>query len=79
MRMSTIDLKGSAEQGLDALEARVDELIRTVERLSQENRSLHARQKSLMAERAELIDKTDMARTRVESMINRLKSMEVNL
>ncbi|MCB1760294.1 MAG: TIGR02449 family protein [Gammaproteobacteria bacterium] len=77
--MSTIDMKSSAEQGLDALEARVDELIRTVERLSQENRSLYARQKSLMAERADLIDKTDMARTRVESMINRLKSMEVNL
>lgn len=72
-------MKSSAEQGLDALEARVDELIRTVERLSQENRSLYARQKSLMAERADLIDKTDMARTRVESMINRLKSMEVNL
>ena len=72
-------MKSSAEQGLDALEARVDELIRTVERLSQENRSLYARQKSFMAERADLIDKTDMARTRVESMINRLKSMEVNL
>ena len=72
-------MKSSAEQGLDALEARVDELIRTVERLSQEHRSLYARLKSLMAERADLIDKTDMARTRVESMINRLKSMEVNL
>lgn len=59
-----------------ALEARVDELIRTVETLANENEALRSQQTVLAAERATLIDKTEQARTRVEAMIARLKAME---
>ena len=61
---------------LDTLERQVDELIRTCRQLREENASLRARQDHLVAERAELIEKTELARGRVESMISRLKSME---
>lgn len=61
---------------LAALEARVDELIRTIDKLSNENRALKSQQATLSAERSLLIEKTEMARTRVESMIARLKAME---
>jgi cell division protein ZapB len=61
---------------LAALEARVDELIRTIDKLSSENRALKTQQVTLSAERSVLIEKTEMARTRVESMIARLKAME---
>jgi cell division protein ZapB len=61
---------------LAALEARVDELIRTIDKLSNENRALKTQQVTLSAERSLLIEKTEMARTRVESMIARLKAME---
>ena len=61
---------------LDTLERQVEELIRTCRRLREENTSLRARQDILVAERAELIEKTELARSRVESMISRLKSME---
>ena len=61
---------------LDTLERQVDELIRTCRQLREENSSLRARQDHLVAERAELIEKTELARGRVESMISRLKSME---
>lgn len=61
---------------LAALEARVDELIRTIDKLSNENRALKSQQVTLSAERSLLIEKTEMARTRVESMIARLKAME---
>ncbi|MCB1830401.1 MAG: TIGR02449 family protein [Chromatiaceae bacterium] len=67
------------EKGLEILESRIDELIKIVDRLTQNNRSLLTKQERLIAERADLIDKTDMARIRVESMITRLKSMETNL
>ena len=67
------------EKGLEILESRIDELIKIVNRLTQNNRSLLTKQERLIAERADLIDKTDMARIRVESMITRLKSMETNL
>ena len=58
------------------LESRVETLLRTVERLREENRSLREHQQSLMTERAQLIEKTELARSRVEGMITRLKSME---
>jgi len=70
------DVKQVAEQELKRLEYRIDELIRTVERLKEENRSLRAQQRNLSAERAQLIEKNELARSRVEAMIHRLKAME---
>jgi cell division protein ZapB len=64
---------------LDVLEQQVDELIRTCDRLREENASLRASQEHLVAERAELIEKTELARSRVEAMVARLKSMEEQL
>jgi cell division protein ZapB len=61
---------------LAALEARVDELIRTVDSLASENRALKTQHVALTAERSLLIEKTEIARARVESMIVRLKAME---
>src|SRR5579885_1402306 len=61
---------------LTSLEARVDELIRTVENLASENRALKSQHATLASEQALLIEKTEMARTRVEAMIARLKAME---
>ncbi len=61
---------------LAALEARIDELISTIQRLSNENAALRNQQEHLMAERAALIEKTENARSRVEAMIARLKAME---
>ncbi len=61
---------------LRKLEQRVEDLIRACSYLKDENKSLRARQDSLVAERAALIEKTELARTRVEAMITRLKSME---
>lgn len=64
------------ESDLNALEHRVDELIQMVERLREENRSLKESHSNLIGERARLIEKTELARTRVEAMIIRLKAME---
>ncbi len=64
------------EDDLKRLEARVDELIQANVNLRNENNSLLSSQESLVTERAELIEKTEMAKTRVEAMITRLKSME---
>lgn len=61
---------------LGVLEARVDDLIRTVDALKNENSTLRNQQKNLISERAALIEKTEQARFRVESMIARLRAME---
>lgn len=77
--MRNEDQRLGAEFDLNHLEQRVEELIRTVSKLKQENISLRSNQEKLTVERAELIEKTEMAKNRVESMITRLKSMETNL
>jgi cell division protein ZapB len=76
VRLSNEEAGNVPNFDLDALERHAAELIRTCRQLREENASLRARQEILVAERAELIEKTELARSRVETMISRLKSME---
>ncbi len=64
------------EEEIRRLESRVEILLRECIRLREENTSLRGRQDQLVTDRAGLIERNDRARTRVESMINRLKLME---
>lgn len=64
---------------IDLLERQADELIRLCQRLREENASLRTRQETLMAERGELIEKNEQARSRVEAMLSRLRAMEESL
>ncbi len=64
------------EVDLKTLEFRVGELIQLCERLREENRSLRAQQAHLTAERANLIEKNEQARSQVEGILTRLKSLE---
>lgn len=61
---------------LAALERRIDQLLERCTRLEEENRSLRLSQEQLVAERANLVAKNEQARSRVEAMISRLKSLE---
>ncbi len=63
---------------LQQLASRVDNLLELARRLAEENRSLRQGQEALASERAQLQNKNDLARTRVEAMIQRLKSLESN-
>nr|WP_119632846.1 TIGR02449 family protein [Methylocaldum marinum] len=60
---------------LARLENRIDILVATCERLRGENRVLKSTIEEWMQERVQLSDKTEMAKSRVEAMISRLKSM----
>ncbi len=75
-RMNLNDPNSTSELDLNKLETQVDELIRTISRLKEENRNLRGKQQELMSERAELIEKTELARSRVEAMISRLRTIE---
>ena len=66
------------EDDLRQLELRIDDLIDTVGLLKNENTNLRQQQDKLTTERSQLIEKTEMARTRVEAMISRLKSLELS-
>lgn len=57
---------------------RIDRLVTLCRQLAEENRSLRHSQETLASERAQYLARSDQARTRVEAMINRLKSLEHN-
>jgi cell division protein ZapB len=61
---------------LKQLESRIDHLIEACQRLRGENDLLKSEHGNLQAERAKLLDKTRIARERIESMIDRLKALE---
>lgn len=61
---------------LQALMARLELLITRVEQLKRQNGLLLAQEKSWRDERAHLIEKNEIARQKVETMISRLKALE---
>ncbi|KPA89581.1 MULTISPECIES: TIGR02449 family protein [Pseudomonas] len=64
------------DNDLHALMARLELLITRVEQLKSQNRLLLAQEKTWREERAHLIEKNEIARRKVESMITRLKALE---
>lgn len=67
-----------SDNNLKSLEAKIDELIAFSAHLRQENESLKDRENSLLKERTQLIEKTNLARQRVEAMITKLKALQDN-
>ena len=65
-----------ANNDLEALEEKVDELIALSEVLGEENQMLKANQQSWTTERAKLVERNELAKTRVESMITRLRALD---
>ncbi len=63
---------------LKHLDSSVDILLNMIQQLKQENTQLRSQQDFLQTERSKLMEKNETARTRVESIINRLKAMEGN-
>jgi cell division protein ZapB len=66
------------EDDLRLLENRIDELIETMGSLKSENSNLRQQKDKLVTERSQLIEKTEMARSRIEAMISRLRSLELS-
>ena len=63
-------------QELKRLEERLQEVLDLCSRLQEENHSLRESQEQLVAEKASLVQRNDQVKTRVEHIINRLKSLE---
>jgi cell division protein ZapB len=67
---------GAVEQELRALEHRIEDLARICDQLKRENRLLRNQQDTWAVERAGFVERQERARSRVEAMIGRLKSLE---
>jgi cell division protein ZapB len=60
---------------INNIEQQIDRLINLCARLQKENESLRERETSLLKERSKLLEKSELARNRVEHMIVRLKNL----
>ncbi|MEQ8516864.1 MAG: DUF904 domain-containing protein [Chromatocurvus sp.] len=65
-----------ADDALKMLENKIDQLIDLCGELNRENQQLKAENLNWRRERQDLIDKNDLACQRVETTLNRLRSME---
>ncbi len=72
------DLISKPATEIQELEAKIDELLKRYQFLKTENQSLKIKQESLVKEKARLLAKTTLAKSKVEAMITRLKTMEEN-
>ncbi|MGB5397333.1 MAG: TIGR02449 family protein [Gammaproteobacteria bacterium] len=61
---------------MNRLEDQVGQLLDLCKRLGDENKNLRTQLKQLSGERANLLEHKEQARTQVEAMITRLRSME---
>ncbi|MCF1487792.1 TIGR02449 family protein [Pseudomonas sp. AA27] len=64
------------ENDLQALMSRFELLIERAEQLKRQNALLVAQERSWREERAHLIEKNEIAKRKIESMILRLKALE---
>lgn len=63
-------------EDLRKLETRIDELINACQRLRDENQALKNEQDEMGEKHSRLMEKTRIARERIETMISRLKALE---
>ena len=63
-------------KGLRHLERRVDDLIGACHRLKEENETLRGGRDELIGEKSKLSEKNRLARTRLETIVTRLKALE---
>lgn len=59
-----------------AIETKLDKLILVCSRLQQENAELRNRESEWQRERVRLIEKNELARSRVEAMITHLRNLD---
>ena len=65
-----------AQNQFKALEQKINELIALCQELDRENQELKQNQVGWRRERKDLIDKNELARNKVEAMIDRLRTLE---
>jgi len=68
----------NSNNNMDDLEKQVDELLSLCDKLTSSNQQLQGTVDELKTERSTLIEQKDKAKTHIEAMITRLKTMEQN-
>ena len=73
--MSDHPANEASSVGWESLEDRIDRIIDRNRTLASENKALRQAQRNWSIERADLVRRNELAKSRIEAMINRLKSL----
>lgn len=65
-----------SERLIAEVEAKLEQLIQRCQQLDAENRNLRRQEQEWTSERTRLMEKNELARSRIESLITRLKQFE---
>ncbi len=65
-----------SERLLAQIDAKLDELLKRYQRLNRDHQALLAKEQAWLGERARLIEKNEIAKARIETMIDRLTQLE---
>lgn len=66
-------------KAIQQLEQQVDELLNASRRIREENLLLKSQKAAWLSERTQLVEKTNVARQRIEKMVGRLKELDEEL
>ena len=64
---------------LQQLEKQIDDLLKVSRRTREENMLLKSQQSAWVTERAKLVERTELARSRIDKMVERLKEFDNEL
>ncbi|MFN3235506.1 MAG: TIGR02449 family protein [Pseudomonadales bacterium] len=67
---------GRSNLDIPELEAKIDELIKLCDELEKKQSSLEQDREHWLSERTRLLEKNELAKTKVEAMIMRLRALE---
>ena len=65
-----------SEESFNTLSGKVDDLIDLCAEMKRENQALKADKSNLQHEREQLMEKNQLAKTKLQSVLDRLKSMD---
>lgn len=65
-----------SERLIAEVETKLEQLVRRYQQLDAENRNLRRQEQEWISERTRLMEKNELARSRIESLITRLKQFE---
>ena len=68
-----------SNESLSSLEHQIDQLIYHCAQLEKENAALRSKESGWIRERSKLVEKNDVARSKVEAMIDRLRALEAQV
>mgnify|MGYP001461948368 CR=1 FL=1 len=63
---------------LQCLRTSIENIRKNMDKVEMENALLKKQQESLVSEKADLVKKNELAKTEIQSILNRIKNMEIS-